>query len=89
VCWSGRRIRLWQDDCGVGPSCATLVPMAVSWEGVFFFQGRDLLQLNPKMLCQVRGAEIAMVYQEPTTALNPSLTIGTHTTGSPTLSTGG
>ena len=29
------------------------------------------------MLRQVRGAEIAMVYQEPTTALNPSLTIGT------------
>jgi len=41
------------------------------------FKGRDLLQLSPKMLRQIRGAEIAMVYQEPTTALNPSLTIGT------------
>src|SRR4029453_13169224 len=41
------------------------------------FKGRDLLQLSPRMLRQVRGAEIAMVYQEPTTALNPSLTIGT------------
>ena len=36
------------------------------------FKGRDLLQLSPKMLRQVRGAEIAMVYQEPTAALNPS-----------------
>ena len=45
--------------------------------GRMVFQGRDLLQLSPKMLHQVRGAEIAMVYQEPTTALNPSLTIGT------------
>src|SRR5215470_7448175 len=45
--------------------------------GRILFKGRDLLQLSPWMLRQVRGAEIAMVYQEPTTALNPSLTIGT------------
>src|SRR5215813_11654952 len=45
--------------------------------GRMLFKGHDLLQLSPKMLRQVRGAEIAMVYQEPTTALNPSLTIGT------------
>src|SRR5215468_3162851 len=45
--------------------------------GRVLFKGRDLLQFRPKMLRQVRGAEIAMVYQEPTTALNPSLTIGT------------
>ncbi len=44
--------------------------------GRILLKGRDLLQLSPKMLRQVRGAEIAMVYQEPTTALNPSLTIG-------------
>ena len=45
--------------------------------GRILFKDRDLLQLSPKVLRQVRGAEIAMVYQEPTTALNPSLTIGT------------
>src|SRR5262252_107629 len=45
--------------------------------GRILFKGRDLLQLSPRMLRQVRGAEIAMVYQEPTTVLNPSLTIGT------------
>src|SRR5881397_1393041 len=45
--------------------------------GRILFKGRDLLQLSSKRLRQVRGAEIAMVYQEPTTALNPSLTIGT------------
>src|SRR5713101_1776421 len=45
--------------------------------GRMVFKGRDLLQLSPKRLHQIRGAEIAMVYQEPTTALNPSLTIGT------------
>ena len=41
------------------------------------FKGRDLLQCSAKMLRQIRGADIAMVYQEPTAALNPSLTIGT------------
>jgi oligopeptide/dipeptide ABC transporter ATP-binding protein len=45
--------------------------------GRMLFKGRDLLQLSPRMLRQIRGAEIAMVYQEPTRALNPSLTIGT------------
>src|SRR5712691_3683744 len=37
--------------------------------GRMVFTGHDLLQLSPKMLHQIRGAEIAMVYQEPTTAL--------------------
>jgi peptide/nickel transport system ATP-binding protein len=46
-------------------------------DGRMVFKGWELLQLSPKMLRQVRGAEIAMVYQEPTTALNPSLTVGT------------
>src|SRR5215831_2224102 len=45
--------------------------------GRILFKGRDLLHLSPRMLRQVHGAEIAIVYQEPTTALNPSLTIGT------------
>jgi len=45
--------------------------------GRIVFKGRDLVQLSPKRLSQVRGADIAMVYQEPLAALNPSLTIGT------------
>ena len=45
--------------------------------GRIVFKGDDLVQLSPRRLSQVRGADIAMVYQEPTAALNPSLTIGT------------
>src|SRR5688572_9047474 len=45
--------------------------------GRIVFKGRDLVQLSPRRLSQVRGADIAMVYQEPLAALNPSLTIGT------------
>jgi ABC-type dipeptide/oligopeptide/nickel transport system ATPase component len=39
--------------------------------------GKDLLKLAPKELRQVRGKEIAYIFQEPTTSLNPVLTIRT------------
>ncbi len=37
---------------------------------------RDLLRLSPPALRAVRGAEIAMIFQEPMTALNPLYTVG-------------
>ena len=37
----------------------------------------DLLQLEETQLCQIRGARIAMIFQEPMTSLNPVFTIGT------------
>jgi len=40
------------------------------------FKGRDLSRLDAESLRQIRGSEIAMIYQEPMAALNPSLTIG-------------
>ena len=44
--------------------------------GEVFFRGRDLLRLSDEEMRYVRGAEIAMVFQEPMTSLNPVLTIG-------------
>jgi peptide/nickel transport system ATP-binding protein/oligopeptide transport system ATP-binding protein len=44
-------------------------------EGRVIWQGRDLLALTEKELLDVRGKEIAMIFQEPMTALNPVLTI--------------
>ena len=44
--------------------------------GKIFFEGRDLLQLPPDEIRAVRGARIAMVFQEPMTALNPVFTVG-------------
>ena len=41
------------------------------------YAGRNLLLLRSDELRAIRGAEIAMVFQEPTTSLNPVLTIGT------------
>jgi oligopeptide/dipeptide ABC transporter ATP-binding protein len=40
------------------------------------FDGRDLLQLPAEELADLRGADIAMVFQDPMTALNPYLSIG-------------
>jgi peptide/nickel transport system ATP-binding protein len=40
------------------------------------FEGRDLLQLDEREMQRVRGNRIAMVFQEPMTALNPVFTIG-------------
>jgi oligopeptide transport system ATP-binding protein len=40
------------------------------------FGGRDLLHLSDRQLRSVRGKEIAMVFQDPMTSLNPVLTIG-------------
>ncbi|HZX61112.1 MAG TPA: ABC transporter ATP-binding protein [Candidatus Methylomirabilis sp.] len=44
--------------------------------GEILFQGRDLLRLPDEEMRQIRGKEIAMIFQEPMTSLNPALTIG-------------
>jgi peptide/nickel transport system ATP-binding protein/oligopeptide transport system ATP-binding protein len=49
-------------------------------QGKVIFEGRDLLQLNNEQMRLVRGKEIAMIFQDPMTSLNPVLTIGTQMT---------
>jgi len=44
--------------------------------GRIVFKGRDLLALDEHDLQAVRGADIALIFQEPMTALNPVFTIG-------------
>jgi oligopeptide transport system ATP-binding protein len=44
--------------------------------GEALFRGRDLLRLSPADLRHVRGRDIAMVFQDPATSLNPVLTVG-------------
>jgi peptide/nickel transport system ATP-binding protein len=44
--------------------------------GSIFFEGRDLLSLEPKEMRNIRGAKISMIFQEPMTALNPVFTVG-------------
>jgi peptide/nickel transport system ATP-binding protein/oligopeptide transport system ATP-binding protein len=51
-------------------------------KGSVIFEGRDLLKLSKEQMRLVRGKEIAMIFQDPMTSLNPVLTIGTQITES-------
>ncbi len=44
--------------------------------GEVVFCGRDLLQLSEEEMEKVRGGEVAMIFQDPMTSLNPTLTVG-------------
>ncbi len=44
--------------------------------GAVLFEGRDLLKLSAKEMQNIRGKEIAMVFQEPMTSLNPVFPVG-------------
>ena len=44
--------------------------------GEILFEGRDLLKLSDAEIRDVRGDRIAMIFQEPMSSLNPSLTVG-------------
>ena len=44
--------------------------------GQVLLEGIDLLELGPSEICDVRGNDIAMIFQEPMTSLNPVFTVG-------------
>ena len=44
--------------------------------GRITFEGRNLLELDADALSDLRGDRLAMIFQEPMTALNPAFTIG-------------
>src|SRR5437763_14531577 len=44
--------------------------------GQILFQGKDLAKLSDRQMEEIRGDDITMVFQEPTTALNPVYTGG-------------
>ena len=51
-------------------------PVARVTDGTVRFLGRNLLELSPKELRSVRGNQIAMIFQDPMTCLNPAFTVG-------------
>jgi oligopeptide/dipeptide ABC transporter ATP-binding protein len=70
-------------ESGCGKSVSALSIMRLVAEpagrivgGEVWFKGRDLLRLSEEEMRRVRGREIAMVFQEPMTSLNPVLTVG-------------
>lgn len=57
-------------------SVMQLLPEAAKTQGAIHLQDRNLLTLTETDLCDIRGNDIGMVFQEPMTALNPVKTIG-------------
>jgi peptide/nickel transport system ATP-binding protein len=45
-------------------------------QGEINFDNKDIIKLSPAQLCSIRGRKIAMIFQEPMTALNPVFSIG-------------
>ena len=69
-----------ESGCGqsvLSMSVMGLVPQPpAEISGAAWFEGRDLLALPEREMRHVRGNEIAMVFQEPMTSLNPVFTVG-------------
>ena len=53
-----------------------LLPENALVEGTVVLAGNDVVRLRPAEMRQVRGRDVAMVFQEPSTALNPVYTVG-------------
>jgi oligopeptide/dipeptide ABC transporter ATP-binding protein len=71
-----------ESGCGKSVTALSIMrllptPPARIVSGSIRFDGRELTTLSERELEDVRGREIAMVFQDPMTALNPTLTIGT------------
>ena len=69
-------------ESGCGKSVTSLAIMGLlppensKVRGEIVFEGRDLLTLEPHLMRDLRGARLAMIFQEPMTSLNPAYTIG-------------
>ena len=69
-----------ESGCGKSVSALSIMRLVADppgriASGQVIFQGRDLLRLTDGEMRRVRGNQIAMVFQEPMTSLNPVLTI--------------
>ena len=51
-------------------------PPGIYAGGQILFEGKDLVPLTDKQMMKIRGNEIAMIFQDPMTALNPTMRIG-------------
>ena len=70
-----------ESGCGKTVSALSILrllpePPAEILSGKIIFDGQDLLSLRAKVLQDLRGHSISMIFQDPMTSLNPSMTIG-------------
>jgi ABC-type microcin C transport system duplicated ATPase subunit YejF len=70
-----------ESGCGKSVTAQSILrllpsPPARIVEGAIRFEGRNLLELDDGAMRDIRGNQIAMIFQEPMTSLNPVLNIG-------------
>ena len=65
-----------------------LLPRGARAGGAILLDGTDLLSLSEAALCDLRGNDVGMVFQEPMTALNPVQTIGAQVSETVRIHTG-
>ena len=71
-----RGVGLWEErHRALYPSTGAVPPGRIA-HGRILFDGRDLLTLSEREMRSVRGDDIAMIFQEPMTSLNPVFTVG-------------
>ncbi|MFN2469413.1 MAG: ABC transporter ATP-binding protein [Gaiellaceae bacterium] len=69
-------------ESGCGKSVTALATMGLLpragrvLAGSARFEGRDLLRLSDRAMRSIRGKDVAMIFQDPMTSLNPVLTVG-------------
>ena len=69
-----------ESGCGKSVSALSLMrlipdPPGKIMGGEVLFEGEDILKINMDQMRHIRGAKMSMVFQEPMTSLNPSLTV--------------
>jgi oligopeptide transport system ATP-binding protein len=70
-----------ESGCGKSVTSQTIMrlipnPPGFIKNGEIIFDGKDLAKATEKQMERVRGEEIAMIFQDPMTSLNPTMTIG-------------
>lgn len=78
----GERLGLvGESGCGkssLGRAAMRLLPSGSQVEGAIRFAGKSVFDLSPDDLRRFRGEEIALIFQDPMTRLDPLMTIGEH-----------
>lgn len=69
-----------ESGCGKSVLCKSILNLLphqhCRCSGEIQYQGKNLLALSEKQLTQIRGKEIAMIFQNPASALNPTIPVG-------------
>ena len=77
----GRLALVGESGCGKSVTALSIMRLIETPPGEFaggkiLFEGNDLLTMDDRHIRKVRGGEIAMIFQEPMTSLNPVMTVG-------------